>query len=66
MTISPRVEGALPPVPSGVHPWVAQWRERIGFGVSIFPHPPDWGAFIRLVQRMEAMGIDSYWSYDHP
>jgi alkanesulfonate monooxygenase SsuD/methylene tetrahydromethanopterin reductase-like flavin-dependent oxidoreductase (luciferase family) len=56
----------LPPVPVGIHPWVAQWRERIGFGVSIFPHPPDWRGFIRLVQRMEAMGIDSYWSYDHP
>jgi alkanesulfonate monooxygenase SsuD/methylene tetrahydromethanopterin reductase-like flavin-dependent oxidoreductase (luciferase family) len=57
---------ALPPVPGGAHPWVARWQEQIGFGVSIFPHPPDWNGFIRLVQRMEAMGIDSYWSYDHP
>mgnify|MGYP000870274965 CR=1 FL=1 len=56
----------LPSVPAGTHPWVAQWQERIGFGVSIFPHPPDWQGFIRLVQRMEEMGIDSYWSYDHP
>jgi alkanesulfonate monooxygenase SsuD/methylene tetrahydromethanopterin reductase-like flavin-dependent oxidoreductase (luciferase family) len=30
------------------------------------PQPPDWPTFIRLVQRMEAQGIDSYWSYDHP
>ena len=42
----------LPPVPTGVHPWVAQWQNRIGFGVSIFPQPPDWREFIRLVQRM--------------
>ena len=60
------LEFALPPAPRGIHPWVAQWQDRIGFGVSIFPHPPDWRGFIRLVQRMEAMGIDSYWSYDHP
>ena len=66
MTESPRVDAALPPVPTGTHPWVAQWTDRIGFGVSIFPQPPDWQGFIRLVQRMEAMGIDSYWSYDHP
>jgi alkanesulfonate monooxygenase SsuD/methylene tetrahydromethanopterin reductase-like flavin-dependent oxidoreductase (luciferase family) len=39
---------------------------RIRFGISIFPQTPDWRAFIRLVQWMEAHGIDSYWSYDHP
>ena len=66
MTELPRVDADLPPVPTGMHPWVAQWQDRIGFGVSIFPQPPDWQGFIRLVQRMEAMGIDSYWSYDHP
>jgi alkanesulfonate monooxygenase SsuD/methylene tetrahydromethanopterin reductase-like flavin-dependent oxidoreductase (luciferase family) len=66
MTESPRVDSALPPVPVGTHPWVAQWQDRVGFGVSIFPQPPDWQGFIRLVQRIEAMGIDSYWSYDHP
>src|SRR5918995_1897898 len=66
MTESPLVNADLPPVPTGMHPWVAQWHDRIGFGVSIFPHPPDWQGFIRLVQQIEAMGIDSYWSYDHP
>ncbi len=66
MTESVHVDAVLPPVPTGTHPWVAQWHERVGFGVSIFPQPPDWQGFIRLVQRMEAMGVDSYWSYDHP
>jgi alkanesulfonate monooxygenase SsuD/methylene tetrahydromethanopterin reductase-like flavin-dependent oxidoreductase (luciferase family) len=66
MPESSRVDAALPPVPTGTHPWVAQWADRIGFGVSIFPQPPDWQGFIQLVQRMEALGIDSYWSYDHP
>jgi alkanesulfonate monooxygenase SsuD/methylene tetrahydromethanopterin reductase-like flavin-dependent oxidoreductase (luciferase family) len=60
------LDAVLPPVPPGTHPWVAAWRGRIGFGVSIFPQPPDWQRFIALVQRMEAMGVDSYWSYDHP
>lgn len=60
------LDAVLPPVPTETHPWVAKWHNRIGFGVSIFPQPPDWKDFIRLVQRMEAMGIDSYWSYDHP
>jgi alkanesulfonate monooxygenase SsuD/methylene tetrahydromethanopterin reductase-like flavin-dependent oxidoreductase (luciferase family) len=66
MAEAPSLETVLPPVPAGIHPWVAQWRDRLGFGVSIFPQPPDWRRFIRLVQRMEAMGVDSYWSYDHP
>src|ERR671912_639288 len=66
MAESSRVDAALPQVPTGTHPWVAQWADRIGFGVSIFPQPPDWQGFIQLVQRMEARGIDSYWSYDHP
>lgn len=66
MTESASIDAVLPPVPTGTHPWVAQWRDRVGFGVSIFPQPPDWQRFMRLVQRMEAMGVDSYWSYDHP
>ena len=60
------LDTVLPPVPAEIHPWVAQWQRRIGFGVSIFPQPPDWRRFIQLVQRMEALGFDSYWSYDHP
>ena len=52
--------------PIDVHPWVAAGAERIRFGVSIYPQPPDWRDFIRVVQRMETLGYDSYWSYDHP
>lgn len=66
MTESPSLAAVLPPVPSGIHPWVAQWQDRVGFGVSIFPQPPDWRRFVSLVQQMEAWGVDSYWSYDHP
>lgn len=49
-----------------VHPWVAAAAERIRFGISIYPQPADWTDFIRIVQRAEKIGIDSYWSYDHP
>jgi alkanesulfonate monooxygenase SsuD/methylene tetrahydromethanopterin reductase-like flavin-dependent oxidoreductase (luciferase family) len=52
--------------PSGTHPWVAEARDRIRFGISIFPQPVDWRQFIDIVQRAEADGMDSYWSYDHP
>ncbi|MGI8475203.1 MAG: LLM class flavin-dependent oxidoreductase [Thermomicrobiales bacterium] len=52
--------------PTVVHPWVAEGARRVRFGVSIFPQPADWRHFIALVRRMEADGIDSYWSYDHP
>lgn len=64
--MSTTLDAARPPVPEGIHPWVASWQDRIGFGVSIFPQPPDWQRFIQLVQRMEQLGVDSYWSYDHP
>lgn len=60
------LDDLLPPVPTGIHPWVAKWQNKVGFGVSMFPQPPDWKQFIRMVQRIEEMGIDSYWSYDHP
>ena len=52
--------------PRGVHPWVAQSRSHMRFGVSIYRQPLDWQEFVRVVQEMEAGGIDSYWSYDHP
>ena len=52
--------------PCRAPPWVAAASERIRCGVSYFPHPADWRFFIRQVQRMEALGYDSYWNYDHP
>lgn len=66
MTESSSLAAVLPAAPAEAHPWVSQWSDTIGFGVSIFPQPPDWRRFIHLVQRMEEMEIDSYWSYDHP
>ncbi len=53
-------------LPRETHPWVAAGRDTIRFGVSIYPQPVDWRHFIALVQRMETLGYDSYWSYDHP
>ena len=53
-------------MPVGTHPWVARWRDRVGFGVSIFPQPPDWRRFMRQVRWMEEHGIDAYFAYDHP
>jgi alkanesulfonate monooxygenase SsuD/methylene tetrahydromethanopterin reductase-like flavin-dependent oxidoreductase (luciferase family) len=54
------------PTPRDTHPWVAEAAKRVRFGVSIFPQPVEWSEFIGCVQAMEAGGIDSYWSYDHP
>ena len=52
--------------PRVTHPWVSESASTVRFGVSIFPQPESWTEFIDCVQRMEAGGIDSYWSYDHP
>ena len=52
--------------PRDTHPWVAEGASHVRFGVSVFPQPVDWTAFIALVRRMEAGGIDGYFSYDHP
>ena len=53
-------------MPVGTHPWVAEAKNGIRFGISIYPQPADWRHFISIVQRMEELGYDSYWSYDHP
>lgn len=52
--------------PRQAHPWVAEAANRVRFGVSYYPHPADWRFFIDMVKRMEALGYDSYWNYDHP
>lgn len=52
--------------PSDIHPWVRDGIDRIRFGVSIYPQPPDWRYFLALVQQMEVAGFDGYYTYDHP
>ncbi len=52
--------------PRDIHPWVSAGFDRIRFGVSIFPQPPDWQHFLSLVQQMESAGFDGYFTYDHP
>jgi alkanesulfonate monooxygenase SsuD/methylene tetrahydromethanopterin reductase-like flavin-dependent oxidoreductase (luciferase family) len=52
--------------PREAHPWVAEGRDRVRFGVSIYPQPTEWSRFMGIVRRMEELGYDSYWSYDHP
>jgi alkanesulfonate monooxygenase SsuD/methylene tetrahydromethanopterin reductase-like flavin-dependent oxidoreductase (luciferase family) len=52
--------------PPSVHPWVTEGIGRLRFGISVFRQPPDWQEFVRLVQRIEELGFDSYLAYDHP
>ena len=52
--------------PQSIHPWVAEGISRLRFGVSIFRQPPGWREFVGIVQRIEALGFDSYLAYDHP
>jgi alkanesulfonate monooxygenase SsuD/methylene tetrahydromethanopterin reductase-like flavin-dependent oxidoreductase (luciferase family) len=52
--------------PGVTHPWVADGQTRIRFGISIYPQPAEWADFFEIVQRIETLGYDSYWSYDHP
>jgi alkanesulfonate monooxygenase SsuD/methylene tetrahydromethanopterin reductase-like flavin-dependent oxidoreductase (luciferase family) len=56
---------ALDLTPRQTHPWVAA-ADTIRFGVSYYPHPASWTQFIASLKRMEALGYDSYWNYDHP
>jgi len=47
------------------HPWVAQGKDRIRFGLAYGPRS-DWTECRDLVQMAEAAGFDSYWTMDHP
>jgi alkanesulfonate monooxygenase SsuD/methylene tetrahydromethanopterin reductase-like flavin-dependent oxidoreductase (luciferase family) len=52
-----------------MHPWVAEGRDRIRFGVFAGPQldqPPDWAALLDFVQAADDLGFDSYWTADHP
>ena len=47
------------------HPWVAQSRSGIRFGVACGPW---WQArvLVEYVQALEDLGFDSFWAIDHP
>jgi alkanesulfonate monooxygenase SsuD/methylene tetrahydromethanopterin reductase-like flavin-dependent oxidoreductase (luciferase family) len=47
------------------HPWVDRGRETIRFGLAYGPRS-DWLECRDLVQEVEALGFDSYWTMDHP
>jgi alkanesulfonate monooxygenase SsuD/methylene tetrahydromethanopterin reductase-like flavin-dependent oxidoreductase (luciferase family) len=48
------------------HPWVTAGHERIRFGVGQISPLDDWPAYLEVVRLAEALGFDSYWTYDHP
>jgi alkanesulfonate monooxygenase SsuD/methylene tetrahydromethanopterin reductase-like flavin-dependent oxidoreductase (luciferase family) len=50
------------------HPWVAEGQRKIRFGVcgTSSLKVTDWPAFQAFVQRVEALGFDSFWKPDHP
>lgn len=52
-------------IETNVHPWVAEGRDRIRFGVET-TMLPDWGATRDFVQSVEDLGFDSLWLPDHP
>ena len=47
------------------HPWVAEQRSRVRFGIFGGPGP-DWSAALRWARMVEELGFDSYWVGDHP
>lgn len=49
-----------------IHPWVAAGQGKIRFGVAQVTAMDDWSAYLEVVRAAEALGFDSYWTYDHP
>jgi alkanesulfonate monooxygenase SsuD/methylene tetrahydromethanopterin reductase-like flavin-dependent oxidoreductase (luciferase family) len=49
----------------GTHPWVARESETFRFGIAYGPRA-DWLECRDLVQEVEVLGFDSYWTMDHP
>ncbi len=49
-----------------IHPWVAAGQGKIRFGVAQVTAMDDWSAYMEVVRAAEALGFDSYWTYDHP
>src|SRR5262245_24424654 len=49
------------------HPWVAQMRAKIGFGVAWGQDAGStWPEFLDFGRVGEEAGLDSYWAIDHP
>jgi len=50
------------------HPWVAQAVRGVRFGIAWGAQDPtsSWSETQEFVQRVEALGFDSYWAIDHP
>jgi alkanesulfonate monooxygenase SsuD/methylene tetrahydromethanopterin reductase-like flavin-dependent oxidoreductase (luciferase family) len=49
------------------HPWVAEGQHKVRFGLCVASlKGADWPAFQSFVQRLEALGFDSFWKSDHP
>src|SRR5579872_2162421 len=46
------------------HPWVTEGAGRIRFSVAPGPQS-DWPQLVQFVQRVEALGFDAYWLFDH-
>ncbi len=52
-----------------IHPWVAGFRDRVGFGLQPVPRPddPEPGRhLLDLAVRAEALGFDGFFLGDHP
>lgn len=56
----------MPAVKQTIHPWVAAGQGTIRFGVAQVTPMVDWSAYLNFVREAEALGFDSYWTYDHP
>jgi alkanesulfonate monooxygenase SsuD/methylene tetrahydromethanopterin reductase-like flavin-dependent oxidoreductase (luciferase family) len=51
--------------PEPGHPWVAEGRRRVRFGIE-GGLGPDWSANLAWVRWIEELGFDSFWVADHP
>src|SRR5689334_9092083 len=47
------------------HPWVENGSDRIRLGIGYLPNA-DWPALRDTVLLAEQLGVDSYWTMDHP
>ncbi len=54
---------------SGVHPWVLEFRDRVGWGLQAFALPEDpnpAGSILAAGQRADELGFDGFFIGDHP